>query len=132
MKLNKYIGEVIDTKELFKMIKERSFIMEKKYGVLTTGYVSLDHIINIKTPAKVGFTSLVENDNCTEINFGGCSLNIAYGLCKLGIKSAPIFRVGKDFEKSGLKKFLTKGKVPLEGITKIDNANTSKYLAFKR
>lgn len=32
----------------------------KKYTFLTTGYVSMDHIIKIKTPARVGFTSLVE------------------------------------------------------------------------
>ena len=30
-----------------------------KTDVLTSGYVSMDHIIKIDTPAKVGFTSLV-------------------------------------------------------------------------
>ena len=29
-----------------------------KTDVLTSGYVSMDHIIKIDTPAKVGFTSL--------------------------------------------------------------------------
>lgn len=32
-----------------------------KVDVLTSGYVSMDHIIKIATPAKVGFTSLVSN-----------------------------------------------------------------------
>ena len=32
-----------------------------KVDVLTSGYVSMDHIIKIATPAKVGFTSLVTN-----------------------------------------------------------------------
>lgn len=34
-----------------------------KTDVLTSGYVSMDHIIKIDTPAKVGFTSLVTNQS---------------------------------------------------------------------
>ena len=49
-----------------------------KIDVLTSGYVSMDHIIKINTPAKVGFTSIVSNRSNTEIFYGGCSVNIAY------------------------------------------------------
>ena len=54
-----------------------------KVDVLTSGYVSMDHIIKIATPAKVGFTSLVTNKSNSKIFYGGCSVNIAYALCRL-------------------------------------------------
>lgn len=56
-----------------------------KTDVLTSGYVSMDHIIKIDTPAKVGFTSLVTNQSNAQIFYGGCSVNIAYALCRLGM-----------------------------------------------
>ena len=31
-----------------------------QYDVITSGYVSMDRIIKLKTPARVGFTSLVD------------------------------------------------------------------------
>ena len=51
-----------------------------KTDVLTSGYVSMDHIIKIDTPARVGFTSLVTNKSNAQIFYGGCSVNIAYAL----------------------------------------------------
>ena len=41
-----------------------------KVDVLTSGYVSMDHIIRIATPAKVGFTSLVTNKSNSKIYYG--------------------------------------------------------------
>ena len=38
-----------------------------KVEVLTSGYVSMDHIIKLKTPAKVGFTSIVENQSMVDV-----------------------------------------------------------------
>ena len=87
-----------------------------KVDVLTSGYVSMDHIIRIATPAKVGFTSLVTNKSNSKIFYGGCSVNIAYALCRLGMKAMPVLRVGGDYESNGFKKFLEEGNVPLDGI----------------
>ena len=69
-----------------------------KVDVLTSGYVSMDHIIRIATPAKVGFTSLVTNKSNSKIFYGGCSVNIAYALCRLGMKAmrSEERRVGKE------------------------------------
>lgn len=91
-----------------------------KVEVLTSGYVSMDHIIKLKTPAKVGFTSIVENQSSAEIFYGGCSVNIAYELCKLGIDSMPLIRVGKDYESTGFKSFLEEAKVPTRGVNIIE------------
>ena len=57
----------------------------RKTDVLTSGYVSMDHIIRIASPARIGFTSLVENQSNVNINYGGCSVNIAYALCRIGM-----------------------------------------------
>lgn len=97
----------------------------KAYTFLTTGYVSMDHIIKIKSPAKVGFTSLVENASNTTIHYGGCSVNIATALTKLGLPSVPIIRVGDDWIENGFKAFLEEEKVPLVGITHIEGEKTS-------
>jgi adenosine kinase len=97
----------------------------KKYTFLTTGYVSMDHIIKIKTPARVGFTSLVENASNSTIHYGGCSVNIATALSKLGLPSVPIIRVGDDWIENGFKEILEKEQVPLVGITHIKGENTS-------
>lgn len=91
-----------------------------KVEVLTSGYVSMDHIIKLKTPAKVGFTSIVENQSSAEIFYGGCSVNIAYELCKLGIDAMPLIRVGKDYESTGFKSFLEDANVPTHGVNIIE------------
>ena len=86
-----------------------------KVEVLTSGY-----IIKLKTPAKVGFTSIVENQSSADIFYGGCSVNIAYELCKLGVVSMPLIRVGRDYETIGFKKFLEEAKVPTNGVSIIE------------
>lgn len=93
--------------------------------VITSGYVSMDHIIKIASPAKIGFTSLVTNRTNSKIYYGGCSVNIAYALCKLGCPSLPILRVGGDYEQNGFKRFLEDGGVPLDGIEVIPEETTS-------
>ncbi len=101
----------------------------KKYSVLVTGYPSMDHIIKINTPAKVGFTSLVSNKDNTDIYYGGCSVNIAYALSKLGVSALPAIRVGNDFEKIGFKKFLEDNNVSLDSVKKIgDDITSTTYL----
>lgn len=96
-----------------------------KTEVLTSGYVSMDHIIKIDTPAKVGFTSIVKNRSNAQIFYGGCSVNIAYALCRLGVCAKPVLRVGGDYESNGFKKFLQEGSVPLDGITELPEEATS-------
>ena len=81
-----------------------------QYDVITSGYVSMDRIIKLKTPARVGFTSLVENRTSADIRYGGCSVNISYDLCRLGVRSLPVMRVGDDYEQIGFKRFLEQGK----------------------
>lgn len=96
-----------------------------KYDVLTSGYVSMDRIIRIATPARIGYTSLVTNADNTKIQYGGCSVNIAAALCKLGRRAMPILRVGEDWEEIGFKHFLEEAGVPLEATTVLPGEATS-------
>ncbi len=93
--------------------------------VLTSGYISLDHIVKIKSPARVGFTSIITNKTAGDIQFGGCSVNIAYALSRLGISSTPILRVGSDYEQTGLRAFLEGGGVDTSAITTVPEERTS-------
>ncbi len=97
----------------------------RKTDVITSGYVSMDHIIKIASAARVGFTSIVTNKSNVDIHYGGCSVNIAYALCRLGMRAFPVLRVGEDFESNGFRQFLEEGNVPLCGITKIPEEKTS-------
>lgn len=93
--------------------------------VVISGYVSFDHIIKIKKPAKIGTTSLVENKTNGQIYFGGCSVNIAAALTKLKIPSIPVIRVGGDYKKHGFDHFLEQQQILLDGISMIEEEATS-------
>lgn len=93
--------------------------------VLTSGYVSMDHMIEISTPARVGYTSIITNSTCTKTYYGGCSVNIAYALSKLGIPAKPILRVGDDWEENGFRSFLEDAGVGTDAITVIPGEATS-------
>lgn len=97
----------------------------KKYDVITSGYVSMDRIIKLREPARVGFTSLVENKTSADIRYGGCSVNISHNLCRLGVVSMPIMRVGDDYEEIGFKAFLEDAGIPLEATDVVPGERTS-------
>lgn len=96
-----------------------------KYDVLTSGYVSMDRIIKIATPARVGYTSLVTNADNTQIQYGGCGVNVAVALCKLGHVAMPVLRVGTDWEQNGFKDFLVESGVPLDATSVLEGESTS-------
>ncbi|WP_455139081.1 carbohydrate kinase family protein [Thermophilibacter sp.] len=93
--------------------------------VLTSGYVSMDHIVKIKSPARVGHTSLIDNSTCATVFYGGCHVNIAYALCRLGVSAMPILRVGPDWETNGFRAFLEGAGVPLDATTVVEGEATS-------
>ena len=99
--------------------------MSKHYDFLTSGYVSMDHMLKIKSPAQIGYTSLIANKSNANIYYGGCSVNIAYALCRLGLSAMPILRVGDDYEENGFKAFLEAGNVPTEAISRVPGELTS-------
>lgn len=97
----------------------------KKYDVLISGYVSMDRIIKVLSPLKVGFTSLVENSDNAKICYGGCSVDIAYELTRLGLNVAPYIRVGEDYKDTGFYDFLKGSGICMDAIEVVPNETTS-------
>jgi len=93
--------------------------------VIVSGYVSLDRIVLVDNELQVGHTSIINNHDNSKIFYGGCPINIAYSLNKLGVESLPVLRVGDDYESTGFKKFLEDSSIPTTGITKTNGVNTS-------
>jgi adenosine kinase len=85
----------------------------------------MDHMLKIHSPAKVGFTSLISNRSNTKIYYGGCPVNIAYALCKIGVSAMPVIRVGDDYESSGFKDFLEQGGVSTAAVSRVPDEITS-------
>ena len=99
--------------------------MEKVYDVLTSGYVSMDHMLKIQTPARVGYTSIITNRTNTKINYGGCGVNIACDLSRLGMKAMPMIRVGDDYEQIGFAAFLKENGICTDAVKRVPGEITS-------
>ncbi len=96
-----------------------------RYDLITSGYCALDRIIKTETQPVIGKTSIVANKNHAEIYYGGCNVNVAYNLAKLGKIATPILRVGYDYESTGFHKYLKAGNVNLDAVKQLDCAATS-------
>jgi adenosine kinase len=96
----------------------------KQWDIVAGGYASMDHILKIRSPARVGFSSLISNKNNAMIYYGGCPVNISYALCRLSIRAIPLLRVGVDYEKTGFRDFLEQGGVPTGGISRVEGEIT--------
>jgi len=99
--------------------------MMKKFDLIASGYCSLDRIIRIDPIARVGKTSIVQNHDNATLRYGGCGLNVATALCRLGKNVLPIIRVGDDYESTGFKFHLEQEKIATEAIVKITGVATS-------
>ena len=100
-------------------------ISGKHWDVIASGYVSMDRIIKLKTPIRTGFTSLVANKTSADIQYGGCSVNIAHNLCRLGRKALPVMRVGGDWDDIGFRSFLWEAGIPLDALSVMPEERTS-------
>ncbi len=99
--------------------------MPQKYSLIGSGYTSMDRLIKLRSPAGVGFTSLISNADHSAIHYGGCSPNICYTLNKLGSPALPIMRVGADWNENGYRRYLEEAGIPLEAVVEIPGETTS-------
>ncbi|WP_341372056.1 carbohydrate kinase family protein [Youngiibacter fragilis] len=95
------------------------------YDVVTSGYMSIDRIVKVDSPLKVGRTSIILNSDNTRPYYGGCPINVSYIMAKLGMKPLPILRVGEDNDTLGFLKYLKDANVPLNGLKTIENESSS-------
>ena len=93
--------------------------------IVISGYCSLDRIIRIDSDAKIGRTSIVTNKDNGTIHYGGCSINVAHNLAKLGKRALPIIRVGDDYASSGFETFMDESGMVTDAVRHVKNACTS-------
>ena len=95
------------------------------FDIVTSGYMSIDRVVKIKSPLKVGETSIIKNSDNTKPFYGGCPINVSYLLAKMGKNPLPILRVGDDKETEGFLTYLKEANVSLKGLKTIPNESSS-------
>ncbi len=95
------------------------------FDIVTSGYMSIDRVVKINSPLKVGETSIIRNADNTKPYYGGCPINVSYLLAKMGKNPLPILRVGDDEETKGFLTYLEEAKVSLKGLKTIPNESSS-------
>ncbi len=96
-----------------------------RYDVIVSGYISLDRVIKVDEELVPGKTSTILNDAHVKPEYGGCGINFACDLNRLGKNTLPIIRVGDDFRSSGFERFLVANRISTQATMRIDNAWTS-------
>lgn len=99
--------------------------MKKEVDLIAAGYPSIDYIIRLKNNPKFGHTTIIQNKEHIDPNYGGCNVNIAYLCSKMNRKARLAMRVGNDFSNSGFKAFLEDGGVDTSNLQVIDDDITS-------
>jgi len=99
--------------------------MRKDIDIIASGYPSLDRIIQVENDPRIGTTSIIRNADNSHVYYGGCNVNVAYACGRLGLSTAPMMRVGNDFESSGLRDFLRDAGLLLDGIEVVPGDATS-------
>lgn len=95
------------------------------YDVIVSGYVSLDRVIKISDEVSFGQTSIVKNHEHLFPEYGGCGINFAVDISRLGLKACPIIRVGHDFESSGFERFIKEHGLLTHAIKRVFKVGTS-------
>lgn len=95
------------------------------FDVVTSGYMSIDRIVKVNSPLKVGETSIIRNADNTKPYYGGCPINVSYILAKMGKNPLPILRVGDDEETKGFLAYLEEAHVSLKGLKTIPHESSS-------
>ncbi|RLK63521.1 hypothetical protein D3H64_04635 [Atopobacter sp. AH10] len=101
--------------------------MVKENDIIICGYPSIDQMIQLDSTPKIGRTSTIVKESMSNKLYGGCSVNIAYAMSALGIRCGLSMIVGNDFESSGFKSFLEKGRIAIDDVlvnTKLPTSHT--------
>ncbi len=100
-----------------------------KYDIVTSGYISMDRIVKVESPLKVGYTSIISNSDNAKVYYGGCPINISYILGKMGLNALPIMRVGEDNDTAQFIDYLKAANVVLDAVDVIkDEASSNCYI----
>lgn len=103
--------------------------MKLSVNSICTGYPSLDHISLVRSRAHVGETAIITRLSPGNY-YGGCVVNVAYRLAKLGHSPGLSLVVGTDFDECGYRSHLLEAGVDLTGVIKMSGALTSRSFLF--
>ncbi|MEG0913973.1 MAG: PfkB family carbohydrate kinase [Oscillospiraceae bacterium] len=88
-----------------------------KDKLVVSGYSGVNYFIKVDKIPEIGVTQIVRNKDNSKCYYGGNGINITYYLAKLGLNTMPILRGGNDFDKLGIKDFLIKNNISLNGVS---------------
>ncbi len=100
--------------------------------VLATGYPSFDYIIPVSHSPQIGETALIRDvPDDTTASYGGCGVNVAVALRRLGFRCGVAMILGDDYQGS-----LYRSRLATEGIDQSDliimpRARTSRSYLFR-
>lgn len=97
--------------------------------LLTTGYPSLDYIYNVSRSPKEDETAILTTFS-SKGSYGGCGLNVAAALAKLGYEVGTAAVLGDDPEGSEYTDYLRSLGVRTDNVILMPNSSTSRTYIF--
>jgi adenosine kinase len=100
-----------------------------KLDLLTTGYPSLDYIYNVSRSPREDETAILETFS-TKGSYGGCGLNVAAALAKLGFEVGTAAVLGADSDGVAYIHYLQSMGIKTENIISVPGLATSRTYVF--
>ncbi|HEY8531803.1 MAG TPA: PfkB family carbohydrate kinase [Limnochorda sp.] len=97
--------------------------------LLATGFPSIDYIFRVRKLPRVGETATITTLG-EGVHVGGCGINVAVGLARLGIRAGVACVVGDGADAHRLLGHLEREKVDTRGVTVVPGAPTSRSYLF--
>ncbi len=100
--------------------------------VLATGYPSLDYIMPVSHSPGVGETALLDTiPDDSKATYGGCGINVAVALTRLGFRTGVAVVLGDDYAGSLYRSRLRDQQIDLTDVTTIPGTHTSRSYLFR-
>lgn len=100
-----------------------------KLDLLTTGYPSLDYIYNVSRSPQEDETAILETFS-SKGSYGGCGLNVAAALAKLGFEVGTAGVLGEDPDGIAYVRYLHSMGVKTDNIISMPGSSTSRTYVF--
>jgi len=97
--------------------------------LLTTGYPSLDYIYNVSRSPKEDETAILETFSSSG-SYGGCGLNVAVALAKLGFEVGTAAVLGSDPDGLGYTQYMQSMGVKTDNVISLPGSATSRTYVF--
>ena len=100
--------------------------------VLATGYPSLDYILPVSHSPAVGETALLQAvPDDAAATYGGCGINVAVALSRLGLRAGVAVVLGDDYAGSLYRSRLREQQIGTSDVTTIPGTATSRSYLFR-